>query len=143
MHMAAIWTKPISTEILTTTHIDTAAERLGIEFVEIGDNFIRGRMPVDHRTKQPYGVVHGGASVVLAETLGSCGADYCTPVGHRIVGLDINANHIRGVGSGWVNGIARPVHIGRSTQVWQIDMTDDEGRTSCVSRLTLSVLAPR
>jgi uncharacterized protein (TIGR00369 family) len=141
--MAAIWTKPISTEILTTTHIDTAAERLGIEFVEIGDNFIRGRMPVDHRTKQPYGVVHGGASVVLAETLGSCGADYCTPVGHRIVGLDINANHIRGVGSGWVNGIARPVHIGRSTQVWQIDMTDDEGRTSCVSRLTLSVLAPR
>jgi uncharacterized protein (TIGR00369 family) len=143
MHMAAIWTKPISTEILTTTHIDTAAERLGIEFVEIGDNFIRGRMPVDHRTKQPYGVVHGGASVVLAETLGSCGADYCTPVGHRIVGLDINANHIRGVGSGWVNGIARPVHIGRSTQVWQIDMTDDEGRTCCVSRLTLSVLAPR
>jgi uncharacterized protein (TIGR00369 family) len=143
MHMAAIWTKPISTEILTTTHIDTAAERLGIEFVEIGDNFIRGRMPVDHRTKQPYGAVHGGASVVLAETLGSCGADYCTPVGHRIVGLDINANHIRGVGSGWVNGIARPVHIGRSTQVWQIDMTDDEGRTSCVSRLTLSVLAPR
>ena len=143
MHMAAIWTKPISTEILTTTHIDTAAERLGIEFVEIGDNFIRGRMPVDHRTKQPYGVVHGGASVVLAETLGSCGADYCTPMGHRIVGLDINANHIRGVGSGWVNGIARPVHIGRSTQVWQIDMTDDEGRTSCVSRLTLSVLAPR
>ena len=141
--MAAIWTKPISTEILTTTHIDTAAERLGIEFVEIGDHFIRGRMPVDHRTKQPYGVVHGGASVVLAETLGSCGADYCTPVGHRIVGLDINANHIRGVGSGWVNGVARPVHIGRSTQVWQIDMTDDEGRTSCVSRLTLSVLAPR
>ena len=70
-------------------------------------------------------------------------ADYSTPVGHRIVGLDINANHIRGVAEGWVNGIARPVHIGRSTQVWQIDMTDDQGRTSCVSRLTLSVLAPR
>ena len=139
----AIWTKPISTEILTTSHIDTAAERLGIEFVEIGDDFVRGRMPVDARTKQPYGVVHGCASVLLAETLGSCGADYCTPMGHRIVGLDINANHIRGVASGWVNGIARPVHIGRSTQVWQIDMTDDEGRISCVSRLTLSVLAPR
>ena len=139
----AIWTKPISTEILTASHIDTAAERLGIEFVEIGDDFVRGRMPVDARTKQPYGVVHGGASVLLAETLGSCGADYCTPMGHRIVGLDINANHIRGVASGWVNGIARPVHIGRSTQVWQIDMTDDEGRISCVSRLTLSVLAPR
>jgi len=139
----AIWTKPISTEILTTTHINTAADRLGIEFVEIGPDFIRGRIPVDERTRQPYGVIHGGASVVLAETLGSCGADYSTPAGHGIVGLDINANHIRGVSQGWVNGIARPVHIGRSTQVWQIDMTDDQGRTSCVSRLTLSVLAPR
>ncbi len=104
----AIWTKPISTEILTTTHIDTAADRLGIEFVEIGPDFIRGRIPVDERTRQPYGVIHGGANVVLAETLGSCGADYSTPIGHRIVGLDINANHIRGVPSGWVNGIARP-----------------------------------
>ncbi|NBX56648.1 MAG: hotdog fold thioesterase [Betaproteobacteria bacterium] len=141
--MAAIWTKPISTEILTASHIDTAAERLGIEFVQIGDNYIRGRMPVDHRTKQPYGVVHGGASVLLAETLGSCGADYCTPAGYRIVGLDINANHIRGVSGGWVHGVARPVHIGRSTQVWQIDLSDDQGRTSCVSRLTLSVLSPR
>ena len=139
----AIWTKPISKEILTTTHIDTAADRLGIEFIEIGPDFIRGRIPVDRRTRQPYGVIHGGANVVLAETLGSCGADYSTPVGHRIVGLDINANHIRGVANGWVNGIARPVHIGRSTHVWQIDMTDDQGRTSCVSRLTLSVLAPR
>jgi uncharacterized protein (TIGR00369 family) len=128
---------------LTTTHIATAAERLGIEFLEIGPDFILGRIPVDERTKQPYGVIHGGSSVMLAETLGSCGADYSTPIGHRIVGLDINANHIRGVGEGWVNGIARPVHIGRSTQVWQIDMTDDQGRTSCVSRLTLSVLAPR
>ena len=141
--MAAIWTKPISTEILTASHIDTAAERLGIEFVQIGDNYIRGRMPVDHRTKQPYGLVHGGASVLLAETLGSCGADYCTPAGYRIVGLDINANHIRGVSGGWVHGVARPVHIGRSTQVWQIDLSDDQGRTSCVSRLTLSVLSPR
>ena len=141
--MAAIWAKPISTEILTASHIDTAAERLGIEFVQIGDNYIRGRMPVDHRTKQPYGVVHGGASVLLAETLGSCGADYCTPAGYRIVGLDINANHIRGVSGGWVHGVARPVHIGRSTQVWQIDLSDDQGRTSCVSRLTLSVLSPR
>jgi uncharacterized protein (TIGR00369 family) len=139
----AIWTKPISTEILTSTHVDTAAERLGIEFMEIGADFIRGRIPVDKRTRQPYGVIHGGSSVMLAETLGSCGADYSTPVGRRIVGLDINANHIRGVAEGWVNGIARPVHMGRSTHVWQIDMTDDQGRTSCVSRLTLSVLAPR
>ena len=121
----AIWTKPISTEILTTTHIATAAERLGIEFIEIGPDFIRGRIPVDERTVQPYGVIHGGSSVLLAETLGSCGADYSTPIGHRIVGLDINANHNRGVAEGWVNGIARPVHIGRSTQVWSIRISDD------------------
>ena len=135
-----IWTKPISTEILTTSHIGTAADRLGIEFVEIGPDFIRGRMPVDERTRQPYGVVHGGANVVLAETLGSCGADYSTPVGHRIVGLDINANHIRGVGEGWVHGIAQPVHIGRSTHVWQIDMHNDAGELTCASRLTVAIL---
>ncbi len=139
----AIWTKPISTEILTTSHIATAAERLGIEFIEVGPDFIRGRIPVDERTKQPYGVIHGGSNVVLAETLGSCGAFYACPPDHRAVGLDINANHIRGVAEGWVHGIARPVHIGRSTQVWQIDMNDDQGRITCVSRLTLSVLAPR
>ena len=138
-----IWQKPISVELLTANTRNGADERLGIEFVEVGDDYIVGRVPVDERTRQPYGLLHGGVSVVLAETLGSCGADYSTPVGHRIVGLDINANHIRGVAEGWVNGIARPVHIGRSTQVWQIDMTDDQGRTSCVSRLTLSVLAPR
>lgn len=141
--MAAIWTKPISIHILTESHRQTACESLGMEFLEVGPDFIRGRMPVDHRTKQPYGVIHGGASLVLAETLGSCGAFYACPVDHRAVGLDINANHIRGVASGWVTGIARPVHIGRSTQVWQIDMTDDEGRISCVSRLTMSVLSPR
>ena len=139
----AIWTKPISIQILTESHYQTACESLGMEFLEVGPDFIRGRLPVDHRTHQPYGVIHGGASVVLAETLGSCGAFYSCPVDHRAVGLDINANHIRGVASGWVTGIARPVHIGRSTQVWQIDMTDDEGRISCVSRLTMSVLAPR
>ena len=138
----AIWTKPISTEILTTTHIDTAAERLGIEFVEIGPDFIRGRIPVDERTRQPYGVIHGGSSVMLAETLGSCGADYSTPVGHRIVGLDINANHLRGVTSGWVTGTARPIHRGRTTHVWQIELRDDAGNMSCISRITMAILAP-
>jgi uncharacterized protein (TIGR00369 family) len=116
---------------------------LGIEFVEVGDDYIVGRVPVDERTRQPYGLLHGGVSVVLAETLGSCGAAFSCPPGYRAVGLDINANHIRGVAEGWVHGIARPVHIGRSTQVWQIDMNDDQGRITCVSRLTLSVLAPR
>ena len=135
-----IWKKPISIEHLAANHKDTAPAHLGMEFLEVGDDFIRGRVPVDARTKQPYGLLHGGVSVVLAETLGSCGAMYSCPEGQRVVGLDINANHVRGATKGWVTGIARPVHIGRSTHVWQIDMQDDEGRPTCVSRLTLSVL---
>ena len=141
--MASIWTRPISVEILTSHHHDTAPRHLGMEFLEVGDDFIRGRVPVDARTRQPYGILHGGVSVVLAETLGSCGAAYsCTP-GHRAVGLDINANHLRSASSGWVTGIAKPVHRGRTTQVWQIDMSDDEGRLTCVSRITMAVLAAR
>ena len=117
-----IWKQPVSIEVLTAIHKDTAVERLGIEFLEVGDDFIRARVPVDGRTRQPYGLLHGGVSVVLAETLGSCGAAYSCPEGHRAVGLDINANHLRGTTQGWVTGITRPVHIGRSTQVWQIEL---------------------
>ena len=135
-----IWKKPISVEILTEAHKNTAVERLGMEFLEIGDDFIRGRVPVDARTKQPYGLLHGGVSVVLAETLGSCGAAYSAPEGQRAVGLDINANHLRGATEGWVTGIARPVHIGTTTQVWQIDMSNDAGQLTCVSRITMAVL---
>ena len=102
-----------------------------------------GRVPVDHRTVQPYGLLHGGVSVVLAETLGSCGAAYAAPAGHRVVGLDINANHLKGVSSGWVTGITRPVHIGRSTQVWAIELTNDQGELTCVSRITMAVLLPK
>ena len=141
--MAAIWTKPISIELLTESHYNTACESLGMEFLEVGPDFIRGRMPVDKRTRQPYGVIHGGASVVLAETLGSCGAFYSCPPDHRAVGLDINANHIKGVKSGWVRGITRAVHIGRSTQVWHIDMHNEAGELTCVSRITMAILAPR
>ena len=115
----------------------------GIEFLEIGDDFIRARVSVDHRTRQPYGLLHGGVSVVLAETLGSCGAAFSNPDGYRAVGLDINANHIRSTTSGWVTGVARPVHLGRSTQVWQIDMHNDAGELTCVSRITMAILAPR
>ena len=136
-----IWTKPISIEILTGIHIDTAVQRLGIEFTEVGDDFIRARVPVNGHTRQPYGLLHGGVSVVLAETLGSCGAAYSCAPGHRAVGLDINANHLRGATSGWVTGTTRPVHRGRSTHVWQIDLVDDQGRPSCVSRITMAVLA--
>ena len=138
-----IWKKPVSVEELHAIHRNTAPEHLGMEFLEVGDDFIRGRIPVDQRTKQPYGLLHGGVSVVLAETLGSCGAAYSCPEGHRAVGLDINANHLKGATAGWVTGIARPVHIGRTTQVWQIDMSNDAGELTCVSRLTMAVLAPR
>ncbi len=138
-----IWTRPISVEELTTLHRHTAPELLGIEFLEVGDDYVKGRMPVDARTRQPYGVLHGGVSVVLAETLGSTAAAHCTAAGHRVVGLEINANHIRAVSSGWVTGVAKPVHIGRSTMVWHIELRDDAGELTCVSRLTLSVLAPR
>ena len=141
--MPSIWTTPISIELLTERSARTAVARLGIEFIEIGDDFIRGRVPVDERTHQPSGILHGGVSVLLAETLGSCGAAHSAPAGHRVVGLDINANHLRSVSSGWVEGTARPVHIGRSTQVWQIELVDEQGRMTCLSRLTMAVLAPR
>ena len=135
-----IWKKDVSVEELTRSHEKTAVDRLGIEFLEVGDDFIRARVPVDERTVQPFRILHGGVSVVLAETLGSCGAHYSAPEGHRAVGLDINANHIRSASSGWVTGTARAIHIGRTTQVWQIDMTNDAGQLTCVSRITMAVL---
>ena len=139
----SIWKQAISLERLPASAVNTAISHLGIEFLEVGDDFIRARVPVDARTVQPYGLLHGGVSVVLAETLGSCGAAYAAPEGHQVVGLDINANHIKGATSGWVTGITRPIHIGRSTQVWQIDMHNDAGELSCVSRITMAVLQPR
>jgi uncharacterized protein (TIGR00369 family) len=138
-----IWKKTVSVEVLTASSVGTAVDHLGIEFLEVGDDFIRARVPVDQRTIQPYGLLHGGVSVVLAETLGSCGAAFASPEGHRAVGLDINANHLKGTTSGWVTGITRPIHIGRTTQVWQIEMTNDAGELTCVSRITMAVLAPR
>ena len=137
-----IWTTPFTLDDLHRKCADTAVEHLGIEFLEIGDDFLRGRVPVDRRTRQPFGILHGGVSVVLAETLGSMGAVLSCTAGHRAFGLDINANHLRSVAAGWVTGLARPVHRGRSTQVWQIDMQDDDGRPTCVSRLTMSILPP-
>lgn len=136
------WKRPISLAQLTADCVDTSVTNLGIEFVEVGDDFLRGRVPVDHRTRQPYGLLHGGVSVVLAETLGSMGAAYASPEGWKPVGLDINANHIRGVTSGWVTGTARPVHLGRTTQVWQIELHNEGGQLSCIARLTVAMLAP-
>ncbi|WP_368922469.1 hotdog fold thioesterase [Comamonas aquatica] len=139
----AIWLKPAILEEINARSADTAVAHLGIEITEVGDDYLVGRVPVDHRTKQPFGLLHGGVSVVLAETLGSIAAFHASPEGHLAVGLDINANHLRAVRSGWVTGTARPVHIGRTTQVWQIDMVDERGQMNCVSRITMAILPPK
>ncbi|MFO1493467.1 MAG: hotdog fold thioesterase [Lysobacterales bacterium] len=118
----------------------TVAEVLGIEITEVGADYVRGRMPVDARTRQPYGLLHGGSSVVLAETLGSIAGALVVGDDARVVGLDINANHVRGVREGFVTGTARALHIGRSTQVWEIRIESDAAQLVCVSRLTLSVV---
>lgn len=119
---------------------NTAMEPLGIVFTEIGPDYVRGTMPVDARTHQPYGLLHGGASVLLAETLGSSAGNLCCPEGRVCVGIEINANHVRGVRSGLVIGTARPIHVGGSTQVWEIRIEDEAGKLVCISRLTLAVI---
>lgn len=118
----------------------TMSEHIGIEFTEVGDDFIKGTMPVDQRTRQPVGILHGGASVVLAETLGSTAANVAVDgKAQYCVGLDINANHIRSVRDGQVEGVAKPLHLGRTTQVWEIRISQ-EGKLVCISRLTMAVL---
>ena len=119
----------------------TAIQALGIEFTAIGADHLVATMPVDARTRQPYGLLHGGASVVLAETLGSSAGNLCVDDGQVCVGLEINANHLRAVRDGHVTGTARPLHLGRTTQVWEIRIEDARGRLACVSRLTLAVVA--
>ena len=114
---------------------------IGIRITEIGDDYLRGTMPVDGRTHQPYGILHGGASVALAETLGSTAAVLCCEAGRAAVGLEINANHLRAVREGIVTGTARPVHLGRSTQVWEIRIENEAGELTCISRLTMAVVA--
>ena len=118
----------------------SAIEHLGIVFTEVGDDFVRATMPVDARTVQPYGLLHGGASVLLAETLGSSAGNLCVADGQRVVGIEINANHLQAVTGGLVTGTARPLHVGRRTQVWEIRIEDARGRLACVSRLTLAVV---
>ena len=117
---------------------------IGLEFIEVGADYLVGRMPVDERTRQPYGILHGGASVVLAETLGSVAASLCLDPEQEIaVGLEINANHIRSVRSGWVIGRAEKVHIGRQTHVWQITIKDEQEHLVCISRITMAILATK
>ncbi|MDC8012497.1 hotdog fold thioesterase [Tahibacter soli] len=120
---------------------DTAAAALGIRIVEVGDDYIRATMPVDARTRQPFGLLHGGASVLLAETLGSmAGVLTLDPSKELAVGLEINANHVRAVQAGEVTGTARPLHVGRTTQVWEIRIVNDKGDLACISRITLAVV---
>jgi 1,4-dihydroxy-2-naphthoyl-CoA hydrolase len=128
-------------EELNSGRAGTMIEHLGIEFTEIGDDFIRGTMPVDERTHQPYGLLHGGASVALAETLGSLGATLCIDTTeYQCVGQEINANHLRPVRTGLVTGTARPVHLGGRSQVWTIDIVNEFRRLVCTSRLTVAVV---
>jgi len=137
-----IWfDKELSIEKLKPLGPNTMAAHIGIEWVEVGENFIKAKMPVDQRTNQPYGLLHGGASCALAETLGSVASAmvmdhskfYC-------VGLEINANHIRGVREGYVTGIASPLHLGNTTHVWDIKIYDEREKLVCVSRLTVAIL---
>ena len=142
--MSGIWFERPTLEALHEMHIGTAVRHLGIEFTEIGDDWLAGRIPVDQRTVQPYRILHGGASVLLAETLGSAGAVHCVDQARFIcVGQEINANHLRPAGTGWVTGVARPVHLGRRSQVWGIELRDEAGRMTCVSRITMAVLSRR
>lgn len=137
-----IWfDKALSIEKMKPLGPNTMGEHLGIEWVEVGDNFLKAKMPVDHRTKQPYGLLHGGASCALAETIGSVAS--AMVIDHSkfyCVGLEINANHVRGAREGFVTGIAFPLHLGSTTHVWDIKIYDEKDKLICVSRLTVAIL---
>ncbi len=136
----AIWFSTPTLEMVNRDIGDGAAANVGITFTAIGDDHLTASMPVDRRTHQPYGILHGGMSCVLAETVGSHASMLCLDMEkYYCVGLDINANHVRAASSGHVHGTARPIHIGGSTHVWGITIVDDQGRTVCVSRLTMMV----
>ena len=136
-----LWKRDTSLAEVNGWAPNTMIETLGIQVVDIGDDYIRGTMPVDARTLQPYGLLHGGASVSLAETLGSMAAMLCVDAATELaVGLDINANHVRGITSGVVTGTARPIHVGRTTQVWEIRIEDERSRLVCIARLTVAVV---
>jgi len=136
----SLWFKPYTVEDIRSRQ-PCMESHIGIEFTEIGEDFLRARMPVDDRTRQPFGILHGGASVTLAETLGSVAATLVIDSSkQRCVGQEINANHVRAVSSGYVVGTARPVHIGHRSHVWEIRITDEAARLACISRITMYIL---
>jgi 1,4-dihydroxy-2-naphthoyl-CoA hydrolase len=137
----AIWHMQSTPEKLNEKTRRTMIDHLGIEFLEIGEDYLKARMPVDRRTMQPDGILHGGASAALAETLGSVAASLCLGSNRqKCVGLEINANHIRPVTGGSVYGITKPVHLGKSTQIWEIRMYTEQEKLVSIARLTLAVL---
>lgn len=137
-----IWfKKDLQVQDITAMTKGTMVEHVSIEFIELGPDSLKARMPVDARTRQPYGLLHGGASCVLAETLGSVASAIVIDPGHFIcVGIEINANHIRGVRDGWVTGTVTPLHLGNATHVWDIKIHDEREKLVCVSRLTVAIL---
>jgi 1,4-dihydroxy-2-naphthoyl-CoA hydrolase len=140
----SIWKHTADLDRINSWNANSMVDHLGMRVTEIGEDYLRGTMPVDHRTKQPFGLLHGGASVALAESLGSLAGTLCIDANESMaVGLDINANHVRAVTEGVVTGTARPLHIGRNTQVWEIRIENDEGKLVCISRLTLAVVPRR
>ena len=135
-----IWRRQTTLDALNAMNEGTMMALLDIRYVALTDDALEATMPVDHRTHQPFGLLHGGASVVLAETLGSVAGYLCTEGDQKVVGLEINANHIRSVRSGRVRGVCKAIHTGRRSQVWQIEIFDEEGRLCCTSRLTTAVV---
>ena len=139
--MTSIWFKTPDIPLMNQQMQNTACSNLGIEITAVGDNWVKGTMPADHRTFQPIGLVHGGANVLFAETLGSMAANLCLDNSQEYaVGQEINANHLRGVRSGTLTGIATLVHKGRTSQVWEIRILNSEEKLSCISRLTMAVI---
>ena len=137
----AIWQKEVDIKMAAERATNTMSDYLGIEFLEVGEDYLSARMPVDHRTKQPMGIMHGGASCVLAETVGSTAAQFCVDYEkYYCVGLDINTNHIRTATEGYVIGTAKPYHLGKSTQVWSIEIKNEADQLVSITRLTMAVL---
>ena len=138
----ALWFQPTTAEELNQRGAHTLAEFLGIQFIAVGEDTLTATMPASDRCKQPLGIVHGGANVVLAETVASTAANAVIDLTrYYCVGLEINANHLRPVSTGLITAITRPIHIGRTTQVWHIELYNDEGKPSCISRMTAAVVA--
>lgn len=135
-----IWFEEYGLETLNGMRNNNMAQNVGIEFLEIGDDYLKARMPVNEKTKQAFGILHGGANCVLAESMGSVASWMCIdPIQQRAVGIEINANHLRPVSEGFVTGICKPVQVGRSIQVWNIEIFRDDGKLSCISRLTCAI----